>query len=852
MKSLTDGLKSIFGLVSGRAGRPAFKAMFALFRRVLDRHNNALEIIADMGDKLGGDYIFDINYIKKAYDELYSEISFSLSDFNVLTGSRYSSLKDIFDSIDTNIRRLIYDIGPQSPDMVMFYDDITWDRTREVGGKMANLAELRKSMDIIVPDAFAVTTRAFDEFLKHNSIDEKIRQLRPGSPDMRPQLKEIQDLVLAGAFPSALDNAIDKAVEKLKGLCQKDCLCAVRSSAEEEDSGFSFAGQFETVLNVPLDRESVKEAYKKVIASLYSEKAVVYQLGLGYDINNSKMAVACMLMVDAVSSGVIYSVDPAGSERELVINSTWGLGKSIVEGQTDADLYIVGKTEPPVLLSGKTGRKQEMVIRLKDRGTDTVGTPAVLAGEESLKESEIIGLSRLAILIEKKFRRPVDIEWAIDSEGRKYILQARPLIAPDTEKTAAAPPGPVPDALVLLKAEGTVVQRGAGAGKVFIIKNSSDLDAFPRGAVLVAKHDSSDYIRVMPFTSAIITDTGTPTSHMSALCREFRVPTFVNAGNATELLQHGQKITVIAGDNGTLTVYDGTIRELLGQGSDARNMERLYEFRKKRYILRYISMLNLIDPLLDDFVPEKCRTMHDILRFIHEKSVMELIETARYGPAGNSALKLDIPIPVGITVVDIGGGISQDAEDGKERKITFDQISSIPFRAIIQGMMRPGAWHSETVSLKAGDFMASMMRMPDITSAGDSYVGYNVAVISREYANLSLRFGYHFNMMDCLCSENTRNNHIYFRFAGGATDITKRSRRVQLIAAVLKDYAFNIKIKGDLLIARLSNISMEEMGPILDMAGRLIAYTRQLDAVLHDDSKVEKYAMNFKKGVYDL
>ncbi len=285
--------------------------------------------------------------------------------------------------------------------------------------------------------------------------------------------------------------------------------------------------------------------------------------------------------------------------------------------------------------------------------------------------------------------------------------------------------------------------------------------------------------------------------------------------------------------------------------SGLASMEDIYEFRKKRYILRYISPLNLIDPLMDSFTPEGCKTMHDILRFIHEKSVMELIDNAMLGLKGQSAMKLDLPIPAGIIVVDIGGGllISGESHGGG---VTFEQVASIPLRAVLRGMMHPGAWQSVPVALKVNDFMSSMMRMPDITSGSDSYAGNNVAVVSDEYLNPTLRFGYHFNMIDCYCSETARNNHIYFRFTGGATDMVKRSRRIELISIILKEYGFNTQSKGDLIIGRLANMGREDLEKLLDSIGRLIAFTRQLDAVLHDDSKVQLYAKNFLDGKYAL
>jgi pyruvate,water dikinase len=238
---------------------------------------------------------------------------------------------------------------------------------------------------------------------------------------------------------------------------------------------------------------------------------------------------------------------------------------------------------------------------------------------------------------------------------------------------------------------------------------------------------------------------------------------------------------------------------------------------------------------------------------MHEKSVAELVESARGGSARlrkhGTVTQLELPVPAGLLVMDMGGGLEKGSQEGKA---TLEQIASIPFKAIVKGMIYPGAWHSEAVALKAQDFLSSMMRMPDITNATDSTAGYNVAVISREYVNMSIRFGYHFNMVDCYCSDNARNNHIYFRFAGGATDLTKRSRRLELLARILKEYAFNIKIKGDLLIARLAGLSQDEMEKVLDQTGRLIAYARQLDALLHDDTAIDRYVRNFLEGVYEF
>ena len=240
-------------------------------------------------------------------------------------------------------------------------------------------------------------------------------------------------------MPPDLSRAIDKAVNKITARCGAGCSLAVRSSAGEEDGDFSFAGQFETILNVPLDTRAIEKAYRKVIASLFSEKASLYQTRLGYDIRDMKMAVACVVMVDAVASGVLYSSDPQGDRSAMVINATWGLGTAIVEGQTDADSFKVKKDGVGGIIETRVGAKDTMVMTLKQGGVVSVATPEEKKGRSSLSPEQAADLTRLALVLEKHFKRPQDIEWAIDNQGRIFILQSRPLKLPEDTARRTAP-----------------------------------------------------------------------------------------------------------------------------------------------------------------------------------------------------------------------------------------------------------------------------------------------------------------------------------------------------------------------------------------------------------------------------
>lgn len=859
MKAIVRKWLSALGVSGLKTAQPLpFGLLFQYFREVLESKNRALESIADIGETLGGDYLFDITYIRNAYAALYTSVNKSLELFDKLTQGRYAGISEIGERIDRQIRLIIDEPEHTEGELIIFHRDITWDTAGAVGGKNANLAELGNYAKVNVPEGFAITTYAFDEFIRHNNFGEKVHTIGIDTVS-EETIKGLSDAIVNADIPVSLSSALEDALAKIRERSGNRIFLAVRSSAAEEDGEFSFAGQFETVLNVQPELIAVQKAYKQVIASLFSLKAVEYHKKTGIDIRSAKMAVCCLTMVDAAVSGVAYSADPSGPDT-VIINAAWGLGSSIVEGQIEADLYVVGKGSDPHIIEKKIGNKTHMVVGGGKGGVITAEVPAAMTQAMSLTYEQVMALSLRAMHIERYYRQPCDIEWAIDKNGLIFILQARPLrvlTRPDNAAWGALDSRKDDVAgnsfQMLMQDKGVVVQRGVAAGRVFVLKNREELGSFPKGAVLVARNDSSDFIRALTYASAIITDIGTPTSHMSSLCREFRVPTLVNTLDASKTLQHGQEITVSFDEEGHSAVYEGIDGELLARASkNTRNMDDIYEFRKKRHLLRYITPLNLIDPLMDRFTPEGCRTMHDILRFIHEKSVAELVDKARYGVdmlRKQGAVKLDLPVPAGIIVIDIGGGLSR--RNGAE-KASPEQITSVPLLAIVRGMTYPGIWRSEAVALRATDFLSSMMRMSDVTADSGDYVGYNIAVASKEYVNLSLRFGYHFSMIDCYCSEDTKNNHIYFRFSGGATDIAKRSRRIQLIADILKEFGFNITAKGDLIIGRLANIPQDDMVKVLDQIGRLISYTRQLDARLHDDAKIALYARNFMAGNYEI
>ncbi len=857
------GVRSLSGFLRKAlpGSAPAPKVLFGYFQSVLAGNNSSLEVITDMGEKLGGDYLFDVNYTRSAYDSLYEAISGSIENFSLLTDDHYPQLANSLTRIDNLVQRMLASRGPEGGPLVVPYGEITWDMAEAVGGKNGNLAEIGNALRLTIPESFAVTTVAFDVFMAHNCLVDRLAALTATEIDDQA-VADLHAAVLAGEIPPELADDFARETAKIRDRLGPNVTLAMRSSADEEDGDFSFAGQFASMLNVPCNGVAIGKAYKEVLASLFHVDALAYQQHLGLSPGRLKMAVGGVTMIDARCSGVIYTVASSIEPDTILINAAWGLGVAVVDGKTDADLYTVAKGEEPKLIKSRIGAKETMVVNRGDDGIETVATSTEMQAQNCLSEAEVLDLAGQAIAMETYFKAPQDIEWAIDREGRCFILQARGLRIddPGTDEEdndavleTASEPCHLP---VLLENQGAVVQKGAVAGKIFVLKNADELELVPRGSILVAHHDSPHFVRVIPFLGAIITDVGAPTSHMASICREFNVPTVVNVGNATTLLAHGQEATLISGDDNQVTIYAGIAHELLKQQrQSALKVRELYEFRRQKYIMRYIAPLNMVNPLEEEFVPEKCKTVHDLIRFMHEKSVQELVASAtRQGRGvmgvfggGKGLRRLAVDLPMQVMTIDLGGGIN----GGGRGDVAFEAIGSTPLRALISGMKHPGVWHDVALGLQGKDLLSGMTRASDFTGNAGA-AGVNLAVISKEYVNMSMRFGYHFNMLDSYCSDTPRNNHIYFRFVGGAASINSRSLRIKMMAKIMSANGFIIKTKGDLMVARISNLRSEEVQRILDQIGRLVAFTRQLDAILDSDAAAERLADAFLAGDYSI
>jgi pyruvate,water dikinase len=789
--SLLSRVKKLLNFRRQAAQKVPFGVLFGRFQKILEKNNQILELIADMGDKLGGDYVFDRQYIISSCEKAAELVYNIIYNLNTIAPKKYLPLYESYERINADIREeLAGRLVIPKTDYTMPYKAISRDFSDVVGSKNANLAEVKNLLHLAVPDGFAITTRAFQSYLEHNQLWDQIETIITGWREENEYNSEeaaarIQGLIIAGKIPPALEKAIGNAMDQLYLSAEtvKPSL-AIRSSAWGEDGEHTFAGQYTSFLNeLP---ESILDRYKDVLASTYSSSAMEYRLQTGFSETEVAMAVGCQLMVEAKVSGVLYSLDPQSPEQEvMVINATWGLGAPLVAGKIVADNYTVSREAPYPIKALNIVRKSEMLTLLESGGTEIRPVPEDLQTRPCLTEEQVQRLVNLAFTIERYFKRPQDIEWVLDQDGTVFILQARPLkIKAQIDQLICDISAVLESYPIIFAGKGVIAQRGVGTGKVFVVKSDEDLDDFPQGAILVTKYTSPRLARVIKRANAILTDVGSATGHMATIAREFRVPTIVNTGVATRLLHTGQEITLDAEQN---VIYQGTVKELCYYEFTEEAIEETYEYRLLRRVLKKIAPLNLVDPHDKNFSPTSCKTFHDITRFVHERAVEELIEL-KYDHRSETALrKLKFPIPLGLVIIDIGGGLVEQANSGE---IEQNQVISLPMRALLEGMAEPGMWATEPMSVDFGSFMSSLTRTFSSAMASPRYLGLNLAVISKEYLNLSLRLGYHFNIIDSYISESPNDNYAYFRFLGGVTDITRRSRRANFLAEVLGRYDF--------------------------------------------------------------
>jgi pyruvate,water dikinase len=446
-----------------------------------------------------------------------------------------------------------------------------------VGGKNASLGEMISNLanaGVTVPGGFATTSHAYREFLATDGLKEKIDETLDAL-----DVSDVNELARVGAkirqwvintpFPAVLDNALADAYAQLQNGNPKMAV-AVRSSATAEDlPDASFAGQQETFLNV-VGLDKIRTSVKEVFASLFNDRAISYRVHHGFDHKLVALSAGIQKMVrsETAASGVMFTLDTESGFRGVVfITGSYGLGETVVQGAVNPDEFYVHKStltagRPAVLRRNLGSKAIKMIYHTNPTEGEFVETVKVDAAERGrfcITDAEVEELAKQAMIIEQHYQRPMDIEWAKDGDdGRIYIVQARP----ETVKSRAS--ANVMERYLLketgkILVEGRSIGHKIGAGPVKIITSIHEMDKVQDGDVLVTDMTDPDWEPVMKRASAIVTDRGGRTCHAAIIARELGIPAVVGCGDATELLNNGQEVTVSCAEGDTGFIYEGAL-----------------------------------------------------------------------------------------------------------------------------------------------------------------------------------------------------------------------------------------------------------------------------------------------------
>ncbi len=826
------------------------KEKYSYFQKVLNENNHVLSIMADLEEKLSGEYLFDIQYIKTSVTAISDGVYEIIKNLNALADNKYSKLQEVYKKIKEEIERtLTSKVQIPVTEFTVSLESLNKDSVNIAGGKIAHLAELKNTLQIPTPEGFAITSYTFVKFIEKTGLKEKISEMLKkidinNFEGLNEGCRKIQELIINTEVPDEIADSIKSAYNELCKKTNSKCKVSVRSSAIHEDSEFSFAGQYSSFLNVPEDL--IVYNYKKVIASLFNTRAVFYYKTKGFSETDMLMAVGVLSMVNAKAGGVMYSKNPNNPESEhIIINAVKGLGKLIVDGTVTAETYIVSRKPEISILEKIPGKQNKMLICKEEGDIEEISlpdTPALF----SLSDEQIIALSKIALKIEEYYGYPQDIEWALDEDGNIFILQARALrIIEKKAETKLLLPTRIKGHNILID-KGFTACKGVGYGKAFILKSDEELKDFPEGYVLVARHTNPKYVVIMNKASAIVTDVGSPTGHMASLSREYRVPTLLNTEIATKKIKHGQEITV---DAINCVIYEGKVEELIeAYKKTEETFKETPIFKTLEKVLKFIVPLYLIEPDSEDFKPESCKTYHDITRFCHEIVMHEMFTMwNKYDESEIHAVPLLAGVPIGVLVLDIEGGLREGI-----KKATPEDIYSIPLKALLRGMQSMQWPGPPPVDAKGFlEMVAHTVSIPEdeLKETGKK----SFCIVTKNYMNFSIRLGYHFSMIEAYTGENINDNYIKFFFKGGGAVLDRRLRRVRLIVEILKKMGFRVITKEDIIDAILTKYYIPTIEKKLEILGKLTAYTKQLDMVLFNDMVAQMYTEEFiKKHIKDI
>lgn len=803
------------------------------FRRLLSANKAALEAMSELEDRLNGAHPYGMDYVRAISTRVTTAVFRMVRNLNALSGNAYGELQTAFERVSGEMLALQRARPRPRGPLVLPLAYVSLADMLQVGGKMANLGEVAAHAGLDVPDGFAVTVSAYDCFMEYGGLREELeRHIQTTDMERLDALFSLsavlREAVLAAPLPPELEEAITRAVAGMRARAGEGLALALRSSAVGEDAlGVSFAGQYSSELNVR--PEDACRVYKEIVASKYAVTAMSYRYQHGIPDDEAPMCVGVLAMVPSKAGGVAYSRDPVAAARgrdRIVLNAVRGLAQGVVDGAVTPDVFSFTHSNPPVL-------------RRVTPGGD----------EPAISDEQAAQVARMALALEEYYAEPQDVEWALDARtGHMVVLQSRPLRTADAAEGGNAPadddeaeepasaPGPeAGEGLEILASGGVAVSPGVGMGPIFVARRESDMLAFPQGAILVVERALPRWAPLLSRASGMVSETGGMAGHLASVAREYALPALFSLKNACALLEGAGEATldahrgaVFAGRQPHIAAAAPATPPNLMAGSPMH--------RHLGELARLVVPLHLLDPDSPDFAPSHCRTLHDITRFCHEKSVELMFEADPLSRSMGKQLKAGAKLQYWI--IDMGGGFKH-AVSGPV--VDIAEISGAPMLALWDGMVAV-PWAGPPAASASG-FMAVMLQStmnPDLESTAPNVMATkNFFIISDTYMLLQARYGYHFCTVECMAGPSSHENFVNFQFKGGAADRQRRHLRARMVADLLELHGFRADVKEDGLFAVAEDFPAEGILRKTRLLGYLLIHTRQVDMIMLETERAQ-------------
>ena len=827
--------------------RQTARHSYECLRNLLDRNTLLLEQMSEIEADLGF-YLPSSPHIQQKIVRMADETLLLAEDLNVLARGRFKGLYRTYERIRSELARKLGELRSDQeplPFTIPLHRVVRAPRGL-VGNKAYNLGRVMEILPDHVPAGFVVTTEAYWRFLHERGLFPTILPILQeltaiqDTDLLHNRLQAIRKMILNAPLPADIEQEIfgQAGLEPVPGAW------AVRSSAEGEDGRFSFAGQFQSILNV--QGPELPMAYRQVIQSRFQPRAFVYRRALGLREIDTPMAVLFLGLVEARSAGVLYTRDPGGQDREcMLIQSVWGLAQELVAGGMDADRFLLDRSRVEKTREERILPKTRRLVRDPEGGLMDEDLTGEEVNRSSLNPEDLKSLWEMGHSLERLFGIPLDIEWVVDPAGKPWVVQARPLVFQDPTVEILSPAAPAEKPIL----EGGIpIHAGRAIGPVVRVQGPLMPGKVPDGSILVVPVATPEIASLLPSIGGCISETGNPAGHAASLLREWKVPSLFGVQGALLTLQDEKSIGLDATHR---KVYPGSPWPQPNRKKAQREPKPATPWEEDP-ICKYVFPLHLIDTASPRFRAEGCSSLHDIIRFVHEKAVETLFDLGdrQADDRKHRAKLLKTDVPLNIMVLDLGGALSEEA--GTRKAVKPVEIASVPFQAIWSGIADPEvSWAGrQQVSLK-GFSSVLVSSMAGSGAVGRRMGDPNYLLVARDYINMNLRLAYHYAMVDALVGESPENNFVNFRFRGGGARTDRRELRARFLSEALLRSRFTVDRRGDLVTAWFRRYPRQRCEQALAILGRLMACSRQLDMLISNVRVAHSYAERFLEGDYE-